>query len=162
MTEFRRVLFRSGDHSFDCVLCIEVAEHAEDPQFLIFEIARVLRPEGTLLLTVPWSARQHHLPHDYHRFTHERLRALLKKGGFDGIEITERGSDIGAIANKLTVLTIRLLALRGGILWRFPFGLLCGVLAVVFIAAAHCSDALGMGSKLDPLGYFVRARRARG
>lgn len=151
-----------GDHSFDCVLCIEVAEHTEDPQFLISEIARVLRPEGTLLLTVPWSARQHHLPHDYHRFTRERLRVLLEKGDFDRIEIAERGSDIGAIGNKLTVLTIRLLAPRVSILWKLPFGLLCGVLAVAFIAAAHCSEALGWGSKLDPLGYFVRAKRAHG
>jgi SAM-dependent methyltransferase len=151
------------DRSFDSVLCIEVLEHAEDPELLLCEIARVLKENGTLLLTVPWSARQHHLPSDYHRFTSERLRALLGKAGFDPVEISERGNDIGAIANKLTVLTIRLFRppywKRGNILWQFPLGLLCGVLAIIFIGAAHCSDALGMGSKQDPLGYFVRATR---
>src|SRR5688572_26024745 len=140
------------DAAFDCVLCIEVMEHSDDPQLLLSEIARVTRPEGTVLLTVPWSARLHHLPHDYHRFTRVRLQDLFAQNGFGSIEIHERGNDIGAIANKLTVLTIRLLrppsSLRRAlhILWRYPLGLLSGVLAVCFIAAAHISCALGLGS----------------
>jgi len=150
-----------GDATFDCVLCIEVLEHSEDPKLLITKIARVLMPQGTLLLTVPWSARRHHLPHDYHRFTRERLQALLTQAGFSNVEIRERGNDIGAIANKLTILTIRLLrsTRASHIVWALPLGFLCGLLAVVFIAAAHFSDALGMGSREDPLGYFVRATR---
>ncbi len=149
------------DHEFNCVLCIEVLEHAEDPQLLVSEMARVLRAEGTMLLTVPWSARLHHLPHDYHRFTRERLRVLLAKEGFTQIEISERGNDIGVIANKLTVLTVRLLrpGKLSNLYWTLPLGLLCGALAVLFIAAAHLSDALGMGSREDPLGYFVRAKK---
>jgi SAM-dependent methyltransferase len=154
-----------ADATFDCVLCIEVLEHSEDPQLLVAEIARVLRPEGTVLLTVPWSARLHHLPHDYHRFTRMRLQHLFTQVGFGNVEIHERGNDIGAIANKLTVLTVRLLrppsSLRKAlhILWSYPFGLLSGVLAVCFIVAAHISFALEMGSNQDPLGYFVRAKR---
>jgi SAM-dependent methyltransferase len=155
------------DAAFDWVLCIEVLEHSEDPQFLLSEIARVLRPEGTVLLTVPFSARLHHLPHDYHRFTHMRLEKLFSQNGFGSIEIAARGNDIGAIANKLTVLTIRLLCLPLSprkalhVLWSYPVGLVTGVLAVCFIAAAHISVALGMGSDQDPLGYFVRAKRHR-
>jgi SAM-dependent methyltransferase len=153
------------DATFDCVLCIEVLEHSEDPQLLISEIARVIRPEGIVLLTVPWSARLHHLPHDYHRFTRAGLKNLFTQNGFGDLDIHERGNDIGAIANKLTVLTIRLLRLPPRmvmhILWRYPLGLLSGGLAVCFIVAAHISFALGMGSHEDPLGYFVRAKRLR-
>ncbi|WP_354678561.1 class I SAM-dependent methyltransferase [Cupriavidus plantarum] len=151
-----------GDAAFDCALCIEVLEHSEDPQLLASEIARVLQPGGVLLLTVPWSARQHHLPHDYHRFTRERLHGLFVENGFTDIEIRERGNDIAAIANKLTVLTIRLLRPSGPILsmlWKLPLSLFCGGLATGFIVAAHLSIALGMGSKDDPLVYFVRAKR---
>ncbi|TPG48687.1 SAM-dependent methyltransferase [Rhodanobacter glycinis] len=151
------------DSTFDSALCIEVLEHSEDPQLLIAEIARVIKSKGTLLLTVPWSARLHHLPHDYHRFARGRLQALLMQAGFDNIEIRERGNDVGAIANKLTVLTIRLFRPDRAIhmLWGFPLGLICAVLAAAFIVAAHCSDALAMGSREDPLGYFVRATRNR-
>ncbi len=149
---------------FDSALCIEVLEHSEDPELLVSEMARVLRPNGTLLLTVPWSARQHHLPHDYHRFSRVRLQALLKRHGFARIDIRERGNDVAAIANKLTVVTIGLLRpppLRRILhaAWRYPLGIVCGAMAVGFIAAAHVSIALGMGSKEDPLGYFVRAIR---
>lgn len=153
------------DATFDCVLCIEVLEHSGDPQLLVSEIARVVRPEGTVLLTVPWSARLHHLPHDYHRFTRMRLQDLFTQNGFGGIEIHERGNDIGAIANKLIVLTVRLLRPPSSprkalhILWSYPVGLLSGGLAACFIAASHISLALGMGSNQDPLGYFMRAKR---
>jgi len=149
--------------SYDAAMCIEVMEHAENPQFLLKEIARVLLPDGTLLLTVPWSARRHHLPHDYHRFTRERLHLLLSESGFHEIEIMERGSDIGAIANKLIILTIRLLRPRNvtDLVLTAIFALPCGVMAGGFAIAAHCADALGKGGREDPLGYFVRARRAR-
>jgi SAM-dependent methyltransferase len=151
-----------GDGAFDAVLCIEVMEHARDPELLVSEMFRVLKPGGTLLLTVPWSARLHHLPHDYHRFTRTRLRELLSGHGFVDIRIAERGSDIGAIANKLTVLSLRLISPRQG--WRLvgtmPLGVITGVLAAAFICVAHIADRLGSGAAEDPLGYFVEATRS--
>jgi SAM-dependent methyltransferase len=153
-----------GDELFDCALCIEVLEHSEDPELLVAEMARVVRPGGTLLLTVPWSARQHHLPHDYHRFSRGRLETLLHRHGFTGLDIRERGNDVAVIANKLTVLAIGLLRpppLRKLLhtAWRVPLGVLCGTLASGFILAAHLSMAMGLGSRDDPLGYFVRGTR---
>ena len=53
--------------SFSAALCIEVMEHAAEPELLAGEMARVLEPGGKLLLSVPWSAREHHVPYDYHR-----------------------------------------------------------------------------------------------
>ena len=66
-----------ADAAFDNVLCIEVLEHAPDPQLLVSEMSRVLRNGGKIFLTVPWSARRHHIPYDFHRFTRERLIALF-------------------------------------------------------------------------------------
>lgn len=150
-----------GAAEFDNVICIEVLEHAQNPRQLLNEISRVMKSGGVLLLTVPWSARRHHIPHDYQRFTREGLLLLLSENGFSDIAIAERGNDIGAIANKLTILTIRLIRPGAALhaFWTVPLGLLCAPIAAFFIFVAHCSDALGMGSKEDPLGYFVRARR---
>ena len=154
-----------GDRLYDCVLCIEVLEHAADPELLLNEIWRVMKPGGSLLLTVPWSARVHHLPHDYHRFTRFRLMEMFGHIGFHGVEIHDRGTDVGTIANKLTLLTIRLLRPPAHarqfphLAWRLPLGLLCGVIAACFIGAAHLSFAMATGMAEDPLGYFVKARR---
>lgn len=44
------------DGSFDQVLCSEVVEHIQDEGRVLDEIARILRPGGVLVLTVPCSA----------------------------------------------------------------------------------------------------------
>lgn len=149
------------DAVFDGAICIEVLEHAQDPGLLMAEVARCLRRGATLLLTVPWSARRHHMPHDYHRFTRERLQGLLEASGFTQIDIVERGTDISAIASKLVVLSMRLAPTHGLLrgLWTMPLFLLMLPMTALFIALAHVAEPLGAGAKEDPLGYFVRAIR---
>lgn len=140
---------------FDHVLCTEVLEHAEDPENLINEIHRVLKPGGSLTLTVPFSARVHHAPYDFHRFTTYRLSALLKP--FGQFEISARGNDVAAIANKLVVFCMGLLRPGFGLIWRTPLALATAPIAGLFLLAAHACIVFDMGSKDDPLGYAVRA-----
>lgn len=149
------------DAFFDGAICIEVLEHAEDPVQLMSEMARCLKQGAVLLLTVPWSARRHHIPHDYHRFTRERLQGLLETSGFKQIEIVERGTDITAIASKLIVVSLRLAPTRGLLrgLWTLPLLLLMLPVTALFVVLAHIAEPLGAGAKEDPLGYFVRALR---
>jgi ubiquinone/menaquinone biosynthesis C-methylase UbiE len=47
-----------GDSSFDGVICSETIEHIPSDDGVISEIARVIRPRGVLLITVPnlWNA----------------------------------------------------------------------------------------------------------
>jgi ubiquinone/menaquinone biosynthesis C-methylase UbiE len=42
-----------GDSSFDAVLCVGVLEYLDDPAGAIEEMVRVLRPGGTLIVTLP-------------------------------------------------------------------------------------------------------------
>jgi hypothetical protein len=125
------------------------------------EIARCLKKGAVLLVTVPWSARRHHIPHDYHRFTRERLQDLLESNGFTQIEISERGTDISVIASGGGGMSLRLAPTRGLLrgLWTMPWFLLMLPMTAVFIALAHIGEPLGAGAKEDPLGYFVRAAR---
>lgn len=146
-----------NDSVFDNVICIEVLEHTCDPQLLLSEINRVLRKNGTVLLTVPWSARIHHIPYDYHRFTKECLHIIFTKCGFSDIEISERGSDISVIANKLIVLNLRLI--KSGFGLFAPIGFLCLPITFIFILFGHLSEYFGVGAKEDPLGYFVKATK---
>jgi SAM-dependent methyltransferase len=153
-----------ADCSFDHVLCTEVIEHVPDPCAFVADLYRVLRPGGSLALTAPWSARLHHLPHDYHRFTRYGLRALLEGAGFATMDIAERGNDVAVIANKLLVLLVRLLwpQRRLALLWT-PFLVLLLAPAVgFFLVAAHFTLVFGIGSREDPLGYNVVAWRQAG
>ena len=145
--------------SFDYVLCIEVLEHVPDPTAFLTDLQRVLRQGGTLILTVPWSARLHHLPHDYGRFTRFGLAVLLKSTGFSDVTIEERGNDIAVIANKLVVLMIRLLRPKPlfNCVWTWLLAAMLLPVLMVFLVAAHIALFLRVGSKEDPLGYGVIA-----
>jgi len=145
------------DGSFDHILCTEVLEHAEHPQMLISEMRRVLRPGGSLIATVPFSARVHHAPHDHHRFTPFRLAAMT--AAFASVRIAPRGDDLAVIANKLIVVAMRLARPSPKWLWRLPLMLAMAPIALVFLAVAHLSGRFGWGALDDPLGYGIVAVR---
>jgi SAM-dependent methyltransferase len=147
------------DNSHDVLLCTEVLEHAVDPVMLIEEMHRVLRPNGLLLATVPFAARVHHAPYDFHRFTRFRLAAMFSS--FSGVEIIERGNDVAVIANKLIVLSVRLAKPKklANSVWTLPMLVFLAPLTIVALVCAHLSLFLGTGSKDDPLGYGVVARK---
>ncbi len=145
------------DASFDHVLCTEVLEHVEEPSALIAEMLRVLRPCGTILVTVPFSARVHHAPFDFQRFTRFGLERLFLN--FKDVELEERGDDLSVIANKFIAVAARLIKPRPfvALLWRLP--ILAALTPVVLVAlfVAHLSMLYGWGSRMDPLGYAVQA-----
>ena len=149
-----------SDNSFDHVLCTEVLEHSEDPMALVADMHRVLRPGGTLLATVPFAARVHYAPHDHHRFTRFRLAAMF--AGFAATEVEERGDDLAVIANKLIVVCARLAKPRPvtALLWRLPVLTVLAPLTAMSLGVAHLSLIFGWGSRMDPLGYAIVARKA--
>jgi SAM-dependent methyltransferase len=83
-----------ADGAFDRVIAAEVLEHVPDDARALAELARVLRPGGTLAVTVPrwfpervcWAlAEEYHAPHvpDGHVriYTRTRLAWLIAAGG---------------------------------------------------------------------------------
>jgi SAM-dependent methyltransferase len=80
-----------GDCSVDTVLCTQTLEHVEEPQRTMAEMARVLRPGGFLILSVPQTWRLHEQPYDFYRYTRYGLRYMLEQSGLQVIEITPQG-----------------------------------------------------------------------
>jgi SAM-dependent methyltransferase len=95
----QRMPFSSA--SFDTALALEVLEHVRDPEACLTEIARVLRPGGTLLLTVPFVAPLHQWPFDYLRFTPRGVEALLERHGFKVESLAARGNFASATGAML-------------------------------------------------------------
>lgn len=73
--------FPLDDASFDVILCNQVLEHVFNPDEFLQEIARVLKPGGKLLLTVPFVWDEHEQPYDYARYSSFGLRHLLSQHG---------------------------------------------------------------------------------
>lgn len=90
-----------ANESFGLVLCTQVLEHVPDPGAVLAECRRVLRPGGTLSLTVPLLWELHELPYDFYRYTEPGLAHLLATAGFDEIEIVPRGDAFTAMAQLL-------------------------------------------------------------
>lgn len=80
------VRFPVPDASFDGALCTQVLEHVFTPEEFLREIARVLRPGGELVLTVPFVWDEHEQPHDFARYSSFGLRAMLERNGFEVVE----------------------------------------------------------------------------
>ncbi len=65
-------------HSFDVVVCFEVIEHVDNPDQVLDELARVLRPEGLLFISSP--NRERYVPgnpHHRHEYIRSELQAAL-------------------------------------------------------------------------------------
>lgn len=86
-------IFPFADKTFDILLCNQVLEHVFNPDIFLQEINRVLKPNGKLLLTIPFVWDEHEQPFDYARYSSFGLKFLLEKAGFEIMEHKKLGAD---------------------------------------------------------------------
>lgn len=86
---------------FDTVLCTEVLEHLPHPAKAVSEMARVLRPGGYLILSVPFVHILHEVPHDYFRFTYFGIQSLIADANLDLIQCWPRGGIVTVMMDLL-------------------------------------------------------------
>lgn len=79
------------DDQFDTVMATEVLEHCPDPQRIIHEMKRVLKPGGLIFFTVPFLWNLHEVPHDEYRYTPFSLERIFKECGMQDIELYAHG-----------------------------------------------------------------------
>jgi SAM-dependent methyltransferase len=73
------------DEHFDFAMCIEVLEHIEDDGAALGEIARILRPGGHLVISVPyrhWFPSYFPLMGHFRHYTRDHLEEMLLSRGF--------------------------------------------------------------------------------
>jgi SAM-dependent methyltransferase len=145
----------------DALLCTETLEHVRDPAAFLEQAFGCLRPGGRLLLTVPFAARWHFIPHDYWRFTPSALKLLLEGRGFRAVAVYARGNALTVACSKAMALALPLLMPQ-----RLPpraalaRRLLAAPLAPAFVALAVIANAsLSAQGGDDCLGYTVLAER---
>lgn len=85
-----------GSSSVDGVVCLEVLEHTREYQTALREFARVLKPEGTLVLSMPFMYPIHDAPHDYQRLTEHGLRRDMAAAGLGVVSLRKTGHSVRA------------------------------------------------------------------
>ena len=141
------------DGVFDAALNIVVLEHTRDPQRVLQELSRVLKPGGRLLLIAPqqWEVHQH--PHDYFRFTRFGLQLLLARSGLQTESLDPIGGYFVLLGRRLVAA---LNYFQDGLRWlAFPF-----VAAVVLPLGLILPLLDSLDSKKDfTLAYRCLARK---
>ncbi len=80
------------DAHFDSVFSSEVLEHVFNPDEILPEIKRVMKPGAHMLLTCPFFWPEHEQPYDYARYSSFALKHLLEKHGFEVVAYEKTGS----------------------------------------------------------------------
>jgi len=138
---------------YDTVVCHQVLEHVPRPAAAASELLRVLKPSGSLILSVPHLSRRHELPHDYFRFTPAGLTQLLADAGFTDVSVQTYGGLLAFLHHQVSFF--------------FP-GLLAGIPGLGTLAIGINAPLSWLSSRLDPfidrgalmpLGVIATARR---
>jgi SAM-dependent methyltransferase len=85
------------DSHFDSVFSSEVFEHVFNPDEVLSEIHRVMKPGATLLLTTPFVCQEHEVPYDFARYTSYGITSLLERKGFRVIRLEKTAGHVEAV-----------------------------------------------------------------
>lgn len=127
------------DQSFDHIFSSEVLEHVFNYDEILPELYRVLRKDGYILITVPFSWEEHEVPFDNCRFTQFGIKYLLEKHGFRIVSIEKSGHFFAVICQyfinyirEIVYSKNRYLNLILNFIFIFPFTLIFILLISIF------------------------------
>jgi SAM-dependent methyltransferase len=127
--------FPIKNQSVDLVICTEVLEHVENDKFLVEEIYRCLKINGTAIFTTPFLFPLHGVPQDFRRLTPYGMESVfnskmvvIKTGLIGG----PWSSIILLILNLITPLFFKSKAATLFTPIYFACNLLLNVLAIIF------------------------------
>lgn len=73
--------------NFDAIVLMNVLEHIQQPGHLIKILARLLRPDGLLIIAVPFLLKLHQLPYDFYRYSHYELENIGRDAGLEVLSV---------------------------------------------------------------------------
>ncbi len=93
-----------GGKRFGCIICLSVLEHCRQPFLMAEQMARLLKPGGRVIISVPFAWKFHGFPSDYWRFTHEGVKLLFPTIKFDEercVAVSSRPGSAAPLNNEI-------------------------------------------------------------
>ncbi len=139
---------------YDHALLMNVLEHIFEYRQLLQETVRVVKPDGTVVIVLPFLFPVHPSPHDFHRFTAETLQRECEKAGLRDVHVTPLGS--GVFAARYVMLD-RLLPWPARLLGYYTIRYLVGFLDIAWNWIARITRRK-YDSAHYALGYVLTAQ----
>ena len=89
------------DNHADFIVMTELLEHVPNPEAVLREAQRLLKPGGKIFVTMPFLYQVHADPYDYTRWTADMLRMKVQEAGFSAIDIAPMGGLFSVIYDLL-------------------------------------------------------------
>ena len=145
--------------AFDGALCTEVLEHVEEPEVVIRELARVMKPGGYLIATVPFVFPVHDV-YDFRRLTERGLHRLLTHAGFEYVSSKPLMGSGRTLAGLVGLYLFDL----GGYWTRWMYFLSVPLRPLIWMATAALNTLGGLADFLCPsthlaFGHIMVCRR---
>lgn len=147
-----------GNKSFDSIICTEVLEHVSNPEEVIKEFSRIIKPGGQLFITTPFIIKLHEIPYDYLRYTPYYLNKILQDNDFEVKKIYYRGGLITSISQILLTSYEDKFIKKILLSCLFPIKLLI----ILSPRLIFFLDKILDPSHQHPLGFGVHAIKRRG
>ena len=143
---------------FDAVLCVEVFEHLPAPLEALKEFSRVIKKDGVLILTAPFSSLTHYSPYYYYSgFSINFYKENLPKFGFEIDEVYSYGNYFDTVALELA--RIPLVCIRTIGVLALPILLAYILVLPSYILLRFLSFIMPDSSGLACFGICIRAHK---
>ena len=145
--------------SFSTILCTEVLEHVPNPQQVVTECFRILRPNGVVLCTAPFVYPIHD-EHDYFRYSPKGLRSLFESQGFDIVTVRPLGGTATTLALLINIYLHDICFIWNK--WLYPLGLI--IRPIIWLVVAMINTLGGLVHWVLPsthlsFNHFLVARK---
>jgi SAM-dependent methyltransferase len=143
-----------ASESFDTIIISEVLEHIANPELIWTEMARILRPDGKILLSVPFFYKIHEAPFDYYRYTEFALRHLAEKNHLKTIDLKIFGG-LPEILADVFAKNFTKIPVVGKAL-----AIMTQSLCLIFLKTGFGKRVSQNTGKAYPLGYFMIVQKS--
>lgn len=146
-----------GTEVADTVVSLSVMEHLCEPQMMLNEAYRILKPGGAIVIQVPWQWWIHEAPYDFFRYTPYGLKYLFKKAGFVDVDVEPQSGFFTMWILKMNYFSSRFVHGPKPLRWMIkafllPFWYLGQKMAPLL-------DKLDRNWAAETSGYYVTAKK---